>query len=1338
MFVTASYGQIYVVNIDPEDRPKEGESNLSDWWEQIGALATATGAMGLAATSDPLKMTFTNGSSLTDAKGFGVLEITNDYPLEFEATANYLNLGLNFATDYFDVDEGVAVTVMKDGEYAFVAGRDTRGNAGTSFYPDKREGGNIGIIKDPLGDNPRLVAATRPIPGSVTNNVSLTGDDKFLLASYPTLSGGGAVYGFDVGEIIETVESLELKASGEDGGEVYWLDSFNRGEGSVAFDEGSQREATLGDLEILPIDDINPEISVAADYEIIGLNWVNQWVFGVPEDTSRAPIGIGGNPFGMTSVSVRDSLELVSPGENGTADSLTPTFEWAFKFEDGEDTEDDCLLEVNPDEVEGVNLYVSAFPEGEGLLPEDSWEGLQEQDSINDYNPNRVLTARWQDGMWTWNGGSLQAAVSSESPLPERFSLPLELQLTGGQTYHWAVEVVTENGEEEAIAGQFDTTLGEIDGTGGSNTFSSVTVLTRGSEPRGEEIDSQLESMADYIARTGLGLVMHYKASTGKWYWEDSMGVNDIPFDLRDKPLFLIPGWEQIPEQTNYNSGFTEAAADSLLASLVTLNYNFGNDMLFNSPWHFVGFGRGTIVNSEIVQRLGTFFPKEENPNKFPDLQMTTIDIPESEQGSLFSNLRVVNEPEVKVWDNVTYADNYYQTSVLQSGDFTTTPAGSSLPGADWEVFLGGTNSSSSRMGFDSDDRRASPHKRALAWYAGTTDLSQRHVPPLQEFVTLPGIDNPEKEPIYRRLGDLDLSEQNADREETWYTPDYRGSSLAHGSQNAPWEGIGTGWFYSVLGGGMNKRHDALLGDRTPVSEDNTALARMRGDFAVPTLFNGNFDAITERRPTQSIPGWSFYNGDEPDALQEHLVEWRDIPSLNEPRIIVGYEGRGRSLPITESYLQRLGIDSNSPVNYALRLQQDRDITHNRFIVPESGALRFDLHVPEFSGGRLLVTLQAEDEDIAEVSSFIELTRADRTRTRYLQDTQKIDYGNGGFESFYIDVPDSLRGRIATLNFEVAGSATVYLDNIFFGSEHLLFGNPSNARNDAGDRNNYLLEKPQFATAYNDSTKTPLWVSWQLNRKWLGGVPRSQINFIEDPSVPENWGRITHGDYNNSYYSRGHMMPSSHRTNSEKDNISSFLMTNIVPQHNDNNIISVGEIPPSPAWTSFDATLQEIVNTEPKELYIVAGGYGSNLNPQRLTHNSRPSRLTNPQILTNKGINIPGWTWKVVLELDRPGLRFDDIGPSNATAYAILIPNEVEPAHEPTNPDGSVGNNGDFPLPVVHPFNALLGQTLPDIPNKAAWRNWETWQLSVNELETLTELDFFSNIPELVEEAIEA
>ena len=100
LFVTASYSQIYVVNIDPEDRPEEAEENSRKWWEQIGVLATSQGAMGLSATSDPLKMTFTNGHRTFDGRGFGVLEITNDDPLAFEATANYTKLGLASSRDY--------------------------------------------------------------------------------------------------------------------------------------------------------------------------------------------------------------------------------------------------------------------------------------------------------------------------------------------------------------------------------------------------------------------------------------------------------------------------------------------------------------------------------------------------------------------------------------------------------------------------------------------------------------------------------------------------------------------------------------------------------------------------------------------------------------------------------------------------------------------------------------------------------------------------------------------------------------------------------------------------------------------------------------------------------------------------------------------------------------------------------------------------------------------------------------------------------------------------------------------------------------------------------------
>lgn len=103
---------------------------------------------------------------------------------------------------------------------------------------------------------------------------------------------------------------------------------------------------------------------------------------------------------------------------------------------------------------------------------------------------------------------------------------------------------------------------------------------------------------------------------------------------------------------------------------------------------------------------------------------------------------------------------------------------------------------------------------------------------------------------LYRRLGD-GYHEHLFDRDfpgvpNPWYTPDHQKATFELGDENAPSEGIGTGWFYSVLGGGKDLRPELKLEERVSVSFDNTAEARMRGDLAVQTLFNGNFDAVTQ------------------------------------------------------------------------------------------------------------------------------------------------------------------------------------------------------------------------------------------------------------------------------------------------------------------------------------------------------------------------------------------------------------------------------------------------------------------------------------------------------------
>jgi hypothetical protein len=84
------------------------------------------------------------------------------------------------------------------------------------------------------------------------------------------------------------------------------------------------------------------------------------------------------------------------------------------------------------------------------------------------------------------------------------------------------------------------------------------------------------------------------------------------------------------------------------------------------------------------------------------------------------------------------------------------------------------------------------------------------------------------------------------------------------------------------VGGYRYRRFDTnSLVDRTQVTEDNTYSSPLtpniplRGDYAVPTLFNGNFDAITRQLGgTTTVPGWSLYNGggSSNDGLQSQLA----------------------------------------------------------------------------------------------------------------------------------------------------------------------------------------------------------------------------------------------------------------------------------------------------------------------------------------------------------------------------------------------------------------------------------------------------------------------------------
>lgn len=197
----------------------------------------------------------------------------------------------------------------------------------------------------------------------------------------------------------------------------------------------------------------------------------------------------------------------------------------------------------------------------------------------------------------------------------------------------------------------------------------------------------------------------------------------------------------------------------------------------------------------------------------------------------------------------------------------------------------------------------------------------------------------------------------------------------------------------------------------------------------------------------------------------------------------------------------------------------------------------------------------------------------------------------------------------------------------------ILFGNPSNATGDVSNENNYLMTKPQYSLAYNRQREIPNWVAWRLDSSWIGATQR-QDDYREDPTLPAGWYRVQEFDYSEPIYSKGHMCPSGDRTNSIPNNSATFLMTNFIPQHPDNN---------GGPWEDLEVYSRTLAQSG-KELYIFAGGAGS-------------------LGTIGNGVTIPAQTWKVIVVLDNGS---NDLRRVNryTRVIAVVMPNTAQ------NPQG--------------------------------------------------------------------
>ena len=164
-------------------------------------------------------------------------------------------------------------------------------------------------------------------------------------------------------------------------------------------------------------------------------------------------------------------------------------------------------------------------------------------------------------------------------------------------------------------------------------------------------------------------------------------------------------------------------------------------------------------------------------------------------------------------------------------------------------------------------------------------------------------------------------------------------------------------------------------------------------------------------------------------------------------------------------------------------------------------------------------------------------------------------------------------------------------------------GNPSAAAtNPVVNRTNFLIQRAQDAFSYNDTTREPNWVAWNLTSGDVGSSGRSP-DFFQDTTLPAGFYPVLPTDYSGSGYDRGHLCPSGDRTVTRADNDVVFFMSNIMPQAPDNN---------QGVWASFETYCRTLADTG-NEVLIIAG----------------PGGFAGSTIAS--GVSIPAFTWKIAV-----------------------------------------------------------------------------------------------------------
>jgi len=211
-------------------------------------------------------------------------------------------------------------------------------------------------------------------------------------------------------------------------------------------------------------------------------------------------------------------------------------------------------------------------------------------------------------------------------------------------------------------------------------TITGVTVITHGFQSSDSFGDSLLPLAQDIHQKAGGWLLDYDVDGNGSPFFDTC--TNDCgapaPGEGGTRELVLLFDWAA--GSNEHSSGWGEAAGDALFNLLVGINL-LAPAASANPPYHLIGHSFGAAVTAELVERLAYF--------AIPVDHLTLLDPHDFDQNiygvDTAQRLFDLGKPfgyGATVWNNVIFADVYYQTRGQPTGTPIPVPDGRPIPGA--------------------------------------------------------------------------------------------------------------------------------------------------------------------------------------------------------------------------------------------------------------------------------------------------------------------------------------------------------------------------------------------------------------------------------------------------------------------------------------------------------------------------------------------------------------------------------------------------------------------------------------------------------------------------------